>query len=48
MVQHAADIDQQLARVVDSLAQRFAGVHDRDAIARSWTRRSAGSSLERA
>jgi hypothetical protein len=33
MVQHAADIEQQLARVVDVLAQRFAGVHDRDAIA---------------
>lgn len=32
MVQNGAEIDLQFARVVDSLMQRFAEVHDRDTV----------------
>jgi protein-tyrosine phosphatase-like protein len=33
-VQHGIEMDQQFARLVDSLAERFAGVHERDTVAR--------------
>jgi hypothetical protein len=33
-VQYGIEMDQQFARLVDSLAERFAGVHERDTVAR--------------
>jgi hypothetical protein len=34
MVQDGGALDQQFARLVDALADRFAGVHEREAVAR--------------
>jgi hypothetical protein len=33
-VQYGIEMDQQFARLIDSLAERFAGVHERDHVAR--------------
>jgi hypothetical protein len=33
-MQYGIEMDQQFARLVDSLAERFAGVHERDTVAR--------------
>ncbi|HEY5979149.1 MAG TPA: hypothetical protein VIT41_05880 [Microlunatus sp.] len=35
MVHDGAEIDRQFARVVETLTERFAGVHDRDTVART-------------
>ena len=33
-MQYGIEMDQQFARLIDSLAERFAGVHERDHVAR--------------